>query len=74
MSSAIHGGGEFTNLPDAPSATENRGAQGHYCIAQHGTIVEEERKKDRGLGACRQKTFSEPRSLKRWKTPFWNMR
>ena len=72
MSSVIHGGDEFTDLPEAASTTDNRGTQSHYCISQHRTIVEEE-EKDGALGVCPQNRFSELRSLERHRTPFWNM-
>ena len=70
MPSAIHGGDEFMDLPEAPSSTENGGTQVHYYISQHRTIVEEDGEKDGGLGAFLQKNFSELRPLKRRKTPF----
>ena len=41
MPSVIQGGDEFTDLTEAPSATENGGTQVHFCITQHRTIVEE---------------------------------
>ena len=49
MPSVIHGGDEFTDLPEAPSATENRGTQAPYGILQHRNIVEKEGAKDVGL-------------------------
>ena len=59
MQGVIHGGDEFTDLPEALSATENGDTQAPYCISKHRTIVEEEGEKDGGLGACPQKSFSE---------------
>ena len=41
MPSVIHGRDEFTDLPEASSATENGGTQAPYGISQHRTIVEE---------------------------------
>ena len=73
MPSVIHSGDELTNLPEAPSTTQNGGTQAPYGTSQHRTIVEEEREKDGGLGACLQKYLSELRPLERQKTPFWNM-
>ena len=69
MPSVIHGGDELTDLPEAPSATENGDTQAPYDISQHRTIVEEG-EKDGCLGACTQKSFSELRPLERQKTPF----
>ena len=48
ISEIIHGGDEFTHLPEAPIATENGGTQAPYGISHHRTIVEEEEEKDRG--------------------------
>ena len=45
MPSVIQGGDELTELPEAPSATENGGTQAPYGISQHRTIVEEEGEK-----------------------------
>ena len=73
MPSVIHGRDEFTDLPEAPSATENEGTQVSYGISQHGTMVEEEVEKDEGFGACPQTSFSKLHPLKRQKTLFWNM-
>ena len=50
MPSVIQGGDQFTDFPEAPSATENGGTQVHYGISQHRKIVEEEGEKDGGLG------------------------
>ena len=41
MPNVIHCGDEFTNLPEAPSATEKGGTQAPYGISQQRTIVEE---------------------------------
>ena len=73
MPSVIHGGDELTELPEAPSATENGGTQAPYGISQHRTIVEEKGEKDGGLGACSQKRFSELRPIECQKTSFWNI-
>ena len=69
MLSAIHGGDKFTNFPEAPSATENRGTEAPYGTSQHSTIVEKVGEKDGGLGACPQKRFSELRPLEHQNTP-----
>ena len=71
MPSVIHGGDEFTDLPEAPSATENGGTQTPYGISQYKT-EKEEGKNDGGLGACSQKFFRATPS-KCQKTPFWNV-
>ena len=65
--------GEFIDLPEAPSATENEGSQAPYGSSQHKTIVEEEGEKDGSLRICPQKCFSELRPLESQKTPFWSM-
>ena len=54
MPSAIHGGDEFTDLPEAPSPTENGGTRDPYGISPHRTIVEEEGEKDGDLRVCLQ--------------------
>ena len=73
MPSVIQCGEQLTDLPEAPSATENGGTQAPYGILQHRTIIEEEGEKDGGLGACPQKRISELRQLERQKTPFWSI-
>ena len=73
MPSVMHGEDEFADLLEAASTTENGGTQAYYCISQHMNIVEKDRAKDGGLGACSQKSFSEQHPLERRKTPFWNM-
>ena len=40
----IHDGDELTDLPEAPSASENGGTQAPYGISQHMAIVEEDGK------------------------------
>ena len=65
MPSVIHGGDEFTDLPEAPSATENGGTQAPYGISQHRTIVEEEGEKDGSLEATPSRT-SENARLGTW--------
>ena len=57
MPSVIHGGDEFTDSPEVPSATENGGTQAHYSISQHRTVVEEDKEEDGSLGTCPQKCF-----------------
>ena len=49
MPSVIHGGDELTDLPEAPSATENGKTQTPCGISQHWTIVETDGAKDGGL-------------------------
>ena len=73
MPTVIHGGNELTDLPEAPSATENRGTQATFGISQYRTIVEEKGEEDGGLGACPQKNFSELHPLERQKTSYRNM-
>ena len=70
MPSITHGGDELNDFPEATSATENGGTRYPYGISQYRTIVEEEGKKDGGLGACTLKSFSELRLLERQETPF----
>ena len=58
MPSVIHGGDELTDLPETPSATEERGSQAPYGISQHRTIVEEEERRiELGLGLPPEKFF-----------------
>ena len=56
MPSAIHGGDEFTDLPEAPSPTEIGGTRDPYGISPHRTIVEEEGE-DGDLRVCPQKNL-----------------
>ena len=69
MPSVIHGADDLSTLLEAPSATENGSTQAPYGICQHMTIVEEEREKDGGLGACPRKDL-ELRPLERPKHPY----
>ena len=62
----------FTDL-QTPLALENGSVQAYYCITQHRTVVEEERKKNGGLAACSQENFSESRPLERRKMLFWDI-
>ena len=73
MLSVIHGGDELAGFPEALSATEIGGTRSPYGISQYRTIVEEDGKKDGGLGACTQKSFFKLRPLECEKTPFWNI-
>ena len=57
MPSIIHGGDEFTDLPEVPSITENGGTQAIYGISQHRTIVEERGEKGEGLGLALRNVF-----------------
>ena len=66
----MHGGDEFTDLPEAPSATENGGTQAPYVISQHRTIVEEEGERGGILWLAPRNVFSELRPLE---NAFWNM-
>ena len=73
MPSVIHGRDKITDLPEAPSATENEGTQASYGISLHGNMVEDEREKGEDFGACPQTSFSKLHPLERQKTLFWNM-
>ena len=73
MPSVIQGGDEFTDWPEAPSATENGGTQAPYGISQHRTIVEEEGEKHRGLGACPQKKIFRATPSITSEHVLWNM-
>ena len=57
MPSVLHGGDELTDLPEAPSATENGGTQAHYGISQHRIIAEKEGERDGGSGSLPPEKF-----------------
>ena len=72
MPSVILGGDEFTDLPEAPSVTENGGTQSPYDIAQHMSIVEEEGEKG-GVWGLSLETFSRARPSRTSEDTLWNM-
>ena len=70
MSSVIHGGDEFTDLPEVPSATENGGTQALYGISQHRTMVEEKRRRIGVWGLLPEKFFRATPSRPSKNSPF----
>ena len=70
MPSVFQGGDELTDLPEAPSVTENGDTQAPYGISQHRTVVEEEGRKDGDLGACLQKMITDLHPLECQNMPF----